>query len=83
MLIQFINFALALVVLRVLGPANNGNYAFAVTVWFFLSAITDFGLGILTTREVSRDRSRSNVFLTNSIVLRLALTVVHPQRGIG
>lgn len=74
LLIQVINFALALVVLRVLGPENNGNYAFAVTVWFFLSAITEFGLGILTTREVSRDRTRSNVFLTNSIAMRLALT---------
>lgn len=76
LLIQVINFALALVVLRVLGPENNGNYAFAVTVWFFLSAITEFGLGILVTREVSRDRSRSNVFLTNSIVMRIAFTVV-------
>ncbi len=76
LLIQLINLALAFVVLRVLGPENNGRYAFAVTVWFFLSAITEFGLGILTTREVSRDRSRASTFLTNSIFLRLGLTVV-------
>lgn len=75
LLIQVINFALALVVLRVLGPENNGRYAFAVTVWFFLSAISEFGLGILATREVSRDRSQANVYLTNSIVLRTILTV--------
>jgi len=76
LLIQVINFALALVVLRILGPENNGRYAFAVTVWFFLSAITEFGLGILATREVARDRSKANVFLTNSIVLRMALTLL-------
>lgn len=76
LLIQVINFALALVVLRVLGPENNGHYAFAVTVWFFLSAITEFGLGILTTREVARDHSKADVYLTNSIVLRLGLTAV-------
>lgn len=76
LLIQVINFALALVVLRVLGPANNGKYAFAVTVWFFLSAITEFGLGILTTREVSRDRSKGNVYLTNAIVMRFAFTAL-------
>lgn len=76
LLIQVINFAVALVVLRVLGPENNGRYAFAVTVWFFLSAITEFGLGILSTREVARDRSRANIFLTNSIVLRMALTLL-------
>ncbi len=76
LLIQVINFALALVVLRVLGPENNGHYAFAVTVWFFLSAITEFGLGILVTREVARDRSRASEFLTNAIALRLGLTLV-------
>ncbi len=76
LLIQVINFALALVLLRVLGPENNGRYAFAVTVWFFLSALTEFGLGILVTREVARDRSRANVFLTNAIFLRVGLTVV-------
>jgi len=76
LLIQVINFALALVVLRVLGPENNGRYAFAVTVWFFLSAITEFGLGILVTREVSRNRAQANVYLTNSILLRMGLTVV-------
>lgn len=75
LLIQVINFALALVVLRVLGPENNGNYAFAATVWFFLSAITEFGLGILTTREVARDRSKANLYLTNAVLLRLGLTV--------
>lgn len=74
LLIQGINFGLALVVLRVLGPENNGNYAFAVTVWFFLSAISEFGLGILATREVARDRSKANVYLTNTILLRIGLT---------
>jgi len=75
-LIQLINFALALVVLRVLGPENNGRYAFAVTVWFFLSAITEFGLGILATREVARDHSKANVILTNAILLRMGLTLL-------
>ncbi len=59
-----------------LGPENNGRYAFAVTVWFFLSAITEFGLGILVTREVSRNRAQANVYLTNSILLRMGLTLV-------
>lgn len=41
----------------------------------FLAAISEFGLGILTAREVSRDRSKANEYLTNSILLRLVLTV--------
>ncbi|MGB8646306.1 MAG: oligosaccharide flippase family protein [Anaerolineae bacterium] len=72
---QGISFAFALVMLRVLGPENVGRYTFAVTVWFFTSSVTDFGLGILMTREVSRDKSQANRYLTNTAILRTALTL--------
>ncbi|MCL4395063.1 MAG: polysaccharide biosynthesis C-terminal domain-containing protein [Chloroflexi bacterium] len=66
-------FALALLSLRILGPTGTGRYAWAVTVFFFASTITDFGLGILVTREVSRDLTQANRYLTNTIVLRVIL----------
>ncbi len=75
-LMQGLNLALTLVVLRVLGPTDAGRYAFAVTTWLFVSSITDFGLGILMTREVSRDRTLANRYLTNTAVLRTWLTLV-------
>ncbi len=73
---QGLSFAFALVMLRVLGPTNAGRYAFATTVWFFLNSVTDFGLGILMTREVSRERALANRYLTNTAVLRILLTFV-------
>lgn len=73
---QGLNLGLALITLRVLGPTNAGRYAFAVAVWFFLNSITDFGLGILMTREVSRDRSLANRYLANTALLRSLLTAV-------
>lgn len=73
---QVLSFAFALVMLRVLGPTNVGRYAFATAVWFFLNSITDFGLGILMTREVARDHGLANRYLTNTSVLRLLLTLV-------
>lgn len=72
---QLLSFAFLPLLLRILGPENNGRYAFAVTTWLIVSTITDFGLGILVTREVSRDRSLANRYLTNTAVLRLALAL--------
>jgi O-antigen/teichoic acid export membrane protein len=72
---QGLNFAAQFVILRLLGPTGAGRYAFAVIVWLYWSTITDFGLGLLMTREVSRDRSLSNRYLTNTAVLRMFLTL--------
>ncbi|MGE5138757.1 MAG: oligosaccharide flippase family protein [Rudaea sp.] len=75
-IIQGLNFALALVMLRVLGPTYYGKYAFAGVVLLITASITDFGLGLLMTREVSRDRTLANRYLTNTAVLRTALTLL-------
>ncbi|MDE3091220.1 MAG: oligosaccharide flippase family protein, partial [Chloroflexota bacterium] len=73
LLLKIFPLALALLSLRILGPTGTGRYAWAVTVFFFASTITDFGLGILVTREVSRDRTQANRYLTNTLVLRAIL----------
>lgn len=73
LLMKLIDLAFALLSLRVLGPTGTGRYGWAITVWLLANTITDFGLGILVTREVSRDRTQANRFLTNTIILRLLL----------
>ena len=73
LLMKLIDLAFALLSLRVLGPTGTGRYGWAITVWLLANTITDFGLGILVTREVSRDRSQANRNLTNTIVLRFLL----------
>ena len=73
LLMKFMDLAFAFFSLRVLGPTGTGRYAWAVGIWLLANTITDFGLGILLTREVSRDRSQANRFLSNSLVLRVAL----------
>ncbi len=76
LLMKLITLALAFLSLRILGPTGTGRYAFAVTIWFFADTVTDFGLGILLTREVSRDRSKGNSYLFNSAILRTVLWVL-------
>lgn len=73
---KVMDFAFAIFMLRMLGPMNAGKYAFAVVLIGYFMVFTDFGLGILLTREVARDRSQVNRYLGNTIVLRLILCLV-------
>lgn len=73
LLMKLIDLAFALLSLRILGPVGTGRYGWAVVVFSLANTVTDFGLGILVTREVSRDRTQANRYLTNTAILRLAL----------
>ncbi len=75
-LTKLMDFAFIVFSLRVLGPTGAGRYAWAVGLWLFAHTITDFGLGILLTREVSRERSQANRYLTNATILRIALWLI-------
>jgi O-antigen/teichoic acid export membrane protein len=68
-----IDFAFAAIMLRVLGPVDAGIYYYAVVIFGWFDTITNFGLNLLLTREVSRDRSAAGRYLLNSSILRLFL----------
>ncbi|MEW5957083.1 MAG: oligosaccharide flippase family protein, partial [Chloroflexota bacterium] len=70
---RLIDFAFALLMLRILQPAGAGRYAFAVAFIGLAEIVTRYGLGTLATREVAADRSRSNRYLSNVSLLRLIL----------
>ncbi len=65
-----IDFAFALVRLRILSPAGEGSYTFAIGFYVIFEILVRFGLGTLLTREVARDRSHANRYLVNVTVLR-------------
>lgn len=73
---KVVDLGFALVILRALGATGNGEYAFAVIVWLYTKTFTDFGLGILATRDVARDRALANEYLGLTTLLRLALWLV-------
>jgi O-antigen/teichoic acid export membrane protein len=74
--IRGIDFVFALIMLRILGPADAGTYYYAVVIFGWFDTLTNFGLNLLLTREVARDRSSAGKFLLNSSVLRLALAAI-------
>lgn len=70
---RLIDFGFAIFMLRFLGPIGAGKFAFAVVLIGYFAIFTDFGLGTLLTREVAKDRSQANRYLSNTIMLRLLL----------
>ena len=71
-----IDFALAAVVLRILGPEDAGVYKYAIVVFIWFDIFTNFGLNTFLTREVARDRSRAGYYFFNTSVLRIVLIIV-------
>jgi O-antigen/teichoic acid export membrane protein len=72
---KLIDTAFAMLMLRILGPEGAGKYSFAIVVFSFLEIVTNFGLNTLLTREVSKDRSQANRYLSNTAILRLIILV--------
>jgi O-antigen/teichoic acid export membrane protein len=68
-----IDFAFAMLRLRVLSPTGEGSYAFAIAFYGIFEILTRFGLGTLLTRDVALDRNRANRYLVNVIALRTRL----------
>ena len=68
-----IDTAFAMLMLRLLGPDNQGKYYFAIYVALLFEALINFGLNTLVTREVACRRDQANRYLWNTSVLRLGL----------
>jgi O-antigen/teichoic acid export membrane protein len=73
---KVVDFAFAMVMLRLLGPAEAGMYYTAITVIAFAEIFTNFGLNLFTTREVARRPDEAPVFLVQTSIIRLALWLV-------
>jgi O-antigen/teichoic acid export membrane protein len=79
-----IDFAFAMLRLRILAPTGEGRYTFAIGFIGYFEILTIFGLGTLLTREVAKDRGQANRYLNNTVVLRVMLCLAAlPLIGLG
>ena len=79
-----IDFAFAMLRLRILAPMGEGRYAFAIGFIGYFEILTIFGLGTLLTREVAKDRDQANRYLNNTMSLRVMLWLAAlPLVGLG
>jgi len=68
-----IDFAFAMLRLRILEPDGEGKYVFAIIFIGYFEILTFFGLGTLLTREVSKEKDKANWYLSNTVILRVVL----------
>jgi O-antigen/teichoic acid export membrane protein len=81
---RLVDFAFALLMLRILAPEGAGRYQFAVVFIGYVEILTRFGLGTLLTREVARDYVQGNKYLSNVTSLRLLLWLMSlPLMGVA
>jgi len=71
-----VDFAFAALMLRILGPANAGDYYYAINVFLWFDILTNFGLNTYLTREVARHRREARRYLINTSLIRLALSLL-------
>lgn len=72
---RLIDFAFALLMLRVLGPEGAGNFYFAVVIVGWFEIVMNFGLNTFLTREVARDPANAQVYLLQTSRLRMLLAL--------
>jgi O-antigen/teichoic acid export membrane protein len=73
---KVLDFAFAMLALRILGPADAGKYYLAVNIIGFADIFTNFGLNLLTAREVARRPADGPRYLSHTAALRLVLWLV-------
>jgi len=69
-----IDFALAIVIYRLLSQTDVGIYRVAIVIFVWFDIFTNFGLDLYLIREVARDKLRGAYTLLNTSALRLGLS---------
>ncbi len=72
---RMVELAFAALMLRILGPANVGDYTYAINIFLWFEIITNFGLDAYLTREVARHREQAGRYLFNTTAVRLGLSL--------
>jgi len=70
---KVIDMAFAMLLLRILGPVDSGQYTLAVVIIAWFDILTNFGLNALVTREVAKDKDEANRYFVNTAVARVGL----------
>lgn len=71
-----LGFVYTLYMARYLGTEGYGIISFALALSGIFVVFSDLGLGTLATREISRDHSLSNLYLSNLTLLKTVLIIL-------
>ena len=68
---------------RVLGPDSFGKISFAMALVAYFTLLTNLGLPLLGTRELSKDLSRSHSLISSILAVRITLAVISFSLMVG
>jgi O-antigen/teichoic acid export membrane protein len=74
--VKVLGFGFSVFYFRALGLAQVGKYVLAGTILLFLDTLIGFGLQQLVMRDVARDKSQANAYISNATAVRLIVTVI-------
>lgn len=60
---KIVSFAYFIIIARLVGVHNTGQYFFAIAFTTIFTVVADFGLGPVLTREMAKDTSRADAFI--------------------
>ena len=70
---RLLSFGFSLILARYLGVELFGKFTYAYSLVFLLIVVVDFGLSMLTVREMVQNKSDVNSYLLHSLLIRLFL----------
>ena len=69
-------FFVILFAARYLGAEGYGILSIAISLSAIFGIFTDLGLGILTVREISRDKSLTDKYIGNILLIKIILAIL-------
>ncbi len=72
---KIISLAYFTIYARELGPADLGQYYFAISVTSIFGIFIDFGMSTVLTREIAKEPKKADELLSNTLAIKLPLTV--------
>ncbi|MGH2468921.1 MAG: oligosaccharide flippase family protein, partial [Chloroflexota bacterium] len=73
---KVLSFGFTIYYFPLFGVTQVGKYGVAVIVNLFMDTVISFGLQQLLMRDLARDKSAANDYITSGVTIRLALTAV-------
>jgi O-antigen/teichoic acid export membrane protein len=80
---KLLGVALIIYAARQLGTDGFGQYAFVLSLHTIFYIFTDFGLGILTVRDLAQNPKEESRYFTNIVTLRCLLSILAGGGMIG
>lgn len=67
---------LTIVIARWMGDVGFGQYAFIITLMMLFQILADIGLDGLVTREVAKEKNKTQAYLSSALFLKFVLSVI-------